>query len=153
MDLAVPEGDLAAILGPSGAGKTTLLRILAFLDAPTEGDLFYCGRLVSGRREEERAELRLSAVAYVPPVLPGLPAEAHQRDAIHRALAGGPPLLLVDEPTGRLDSAAGGRILALLSGLHQSGLGLLLATDDPEVAACCLTVYRMRDGMLRRLSG
>ncbi|HYG58140.1 MAG TPA: ATP-binding cassette domain-containing protein, partial [Symbiobacteriaceae bacterium] len=33
VDLALPEGDFAAILGPPGAGKSTLLRILGFLDS------------------------------------------------------------------------------------------------------------------------
>lgn len=149
VDLTVHEGDLAAVLGPSGAGKSTLLRILALLDRPTAGDLFYRTRLVSGLAEAELAAIRAAGIAHLPATAP----EASQREAINRACAGRPELLLADEPTGRLDSAAGARILALLRELNQSGLAILLATDDPEAAAACPTIYRMRDGLLRPISG
>ena len=37
VDLGIRKGELIALLGPSGSGKTTLLRMIAGLDAPTEG--------------------------------------------------------------------------------------------------------------------
>jgi putative ABC transport system ATP-binding protein len=46
-----------------------------------------------------------------------------------------PALLLADEPTGALDTATGDEIGALLAGLHQSGLTLVLVTHNPELAA------------------
>jgi molybdopterin-binding protein len=41
VNLTIPHGKITALLGPSGSGKTTLLRILAGLDTPTRGELFY----------------------------------------------------------------------------------------------------------------
>ncbi|HYF93498.1 MAG TPA: ATP-binding cassette domain-containing protein [Symbiobacteriaceae bacterium] len=136
VDLALPEGDFAAILGPPGAGKSTLLRILGFVDSPTAGDLYYQGRLVTSLSDAERALLRSEGVTLVT-------AEAEQRLALCGALDRRPTVLLVDEP--------GEPVAELLRGLVQGGLTVLLTTGDPEVAARCLTVYRMRDGVLRRL--
>ncbi|MDR2892718.1 MAG: ABC transporter ATP-binding protein [Deltaproteobacteria bacterium] len=45
--LEIEPGDTYALLGPNGAGKSTLLRLLAFLDAPSSGDLIYKGRKVT----------------------------------------------------------------------------------------------------------
>jgi tungstate transport system ATP-binding protein len=44
--LAIEEGKIHAVLGPNGAGKTTLLHLLALLDRPSTGELFYLGRPV-----------------------------------------------------------------------------------------------------------
>jgi tungstate transport system ATP-binding protein len=43
-NLDIEDGSIYALLGPNGAGKTTLLNILAFLDAPTSGQIYYHGR-------------------------------------------------------------------------------------------------------------
>jgi putative ABC transport system ATP-binding protein len=58
-----------------------------------------------------------------------------QRVAIARALVNSPALLLADEPTGALDSAAGEHIGALLRDLHRSGQSLVIVTHNPELAA------------------
>jgi tungstate transport system ATP-binding protein len=43
-NLDIEDGSIYALLGPNGAGKTTLLNILAFLDSPTSGQIYYHGK-------------------------------------------------------------------------------------------------------------
>jgi putative ABC transport system ATP-binding protein len=70
-----------------------------------------------------------------------------QRVAIARALVNSPAVLLADEPTGNLDSANATEILHLLTSLRQaSPMTVILATHDPQVAAGCERLIRLRDG-------
>ena len=70
-----------------------------------------------------------------------------QRVAIARALVNQPQLLLADEPTGNLDSATGEDILTLLFDLQaRTGMTMLMATHDLQVATRCHRLLRMRDG-------
>ena len=72
-----------------------------------------------------------------------------QRVAIARALVNEPRLLLADEPTGALDSATGGQILALLRRVRdERGTTILMVTNDDAVAAAADRVVRLRDGRL-----
>ena len=70
-----------------------------------------------------------------------------QRVAVARALAGGPRLLLGDEPTGALDLETGRTVLALLHELsHELGQTVLLVTHNASIARMADRVLRMRDG-------
>ena len=71
-----------------------------------------------------------------------------QRVAVARAMAGRPPLLLADEPTGNLDTAAGRDIMGLLHDLHDEGNTVIIITHDPAIGAACPRRVRMRDGKL-----
>jgi putative ABC transport system ATP-binding protein len=72
-----------------------------------------------------------------------------QRVAIARALANQPDVLLADEPTGNLDTATGEEIVALLRGLWEDGLSLVLITHDPAVAGTAPRIVHMRDGRVQ----
>ena len=70
-----------------------------------------------------------------------------QRVAIARALANDPEILLMDEPTGRLDQATGKRVLDLVQQLNKErGLTIVLVTHDNAVAARAQRIVRMLDG-------
>ena len=79
-----------------------------------------------------------------------------QRVAIARALVNEPLVVLADEPTGNLDSAATLEVLRLFDHLHASGLTLVIVTHDERVAATADRIVSMRDGALvdeTRLTG
>jgi macrolide transport system ATP-binding/permease protein len=69
-----------------------------------------------------------------------------QKVAVARALANRPGLILADEPTGSLDSAAGEVILKLLADLNRRGATVVLVTHNHEVARRARRVVRMIDG-------
>src|SRR3954462_14054854 len=69
-----------------------------------------------------------------------------QRVAIARALVNRPSVLLADEPTGNLDSAAAREVVGLLRGYSEAGQAIVLVTHDLRVATAAHRVLRMRDG-------
>lgn len=69
-----------------------------------------------------------------------------QRVAVARALVNEPRLVLADEPTGNLDSAATAEVLRLFESLHADGLTLVVVTHDERIAATADRLLSMRDG-------
>jgi putative ABC transport system ATP-binding protein len=90
---------------------------------------------------------------YLPSALSGGQC---QRVAIARALVGEPLVVLADEPTGNLDTAATVDVLRLFDGLRSAGQTLVIVTHDSRIAATADRLISMRDGVLvdeTRLSG
>lgn len=71
-----------------------------------------------------------------------------QRVAIARALANDPPLILADEPTGNLDTAASLEIMELFSELHREGATVVVVTHEEDIAAFTERIIRFRDGRI-----
>jgi putative ABC transport system ATP-binding protein len=71
-----------------------------------------------------------------------------QRVAIARSLVNDPVYILADEPTGNLDSATAEEILELLERLNAMGKTVIMVTHEPDVAARCRRIIRLRDGKI-----
>jgi lipoprotein-releasing system ATP-binding protein len=72
-----------------------------------------------------------------------------QRAAIARAIAGGPSVLLADEPTGNLDTATGQGVLELLRDLNRErGLTMIMVTHDAQIAQQADRVVRLAEGRI-----
>lgn len=100
-------------------------------------------------RDKARALLdRVGLGARMTHFVSELSGGEQQRVAIARALMNDPPLLLADEPTGNLDSAAGAAIMQLLSELHAEGRTILLVTHDEETAGYAERELLIRDGVI-----
>jgi ABC-type lipoprotein export system ATPase subunit len=103
----------------------------------------------SPRAARRRAEELLERVGltdrakHLPSALSG---GERQRVAIARALANEPHVVLADEPTGNLDSAATLDVLRLLDSLRSAGQTLLIVTHDSRIAATADRLISMRDG-------
>lgn len=71
-----------------------------------------------------------------------------QRVAIARAIVGKPKLLLADEPTGALDTAAGHQIMDIFDQLNREGTTIVMITHEPEIAQRARHICYIRDGIL-----
>ena len=50
--LSVHPGEVLAVIGPNGAGKSTLLRVMALLEPPTNGKVFFQGKNITNKKRE-----------------------------------------------------------------------------------------------------
>ena len=177
LDLRIAPGEFVAIVGRSGCGKSTLLRLLAGLEAPSEGRIeglaaaqtrfmFQEARLLpwarvldnvalglKGPDARERAAAALAQVGLAerggdwPARLSG---GQRQRVALARALVHVPRLLLLDEPLGALDALTRIEMQGLIEGLWQrQGFTALLVTHDvSEAVALADRVLLIEEGRI-----
>lgn len=114
-----------------------LLLAMSLASKPTKGS------------RKDRAQALLASVGIeaqanrLPPTLSG---GQQQRAAIARALVNDPALLLMDEPTGSIDSEATAGVLDLMDGLHRAGRTLVVITHDDDVAARATRRITLHDG-------
>jgi ABC-type lipoprotein export system ATPase subunit len=118
------------------------------LDNVADG-LLYGGAPLDVRRQRARAALERVGLGHRIGHRPNqLSGGECQRVAVARAVVGSPSLVLADEPTGNLDSAAGAEVLSVLRDLHRSGTTIIVITHDQEVAEGAPRQVRVRDGSI-----
>jgi putative ABC transport system ATP-binding protein len=124
--------------------RTTALR-------QVELPLIYAGVGRGERRRRAQAALEAVGLAdrlrHRPDELSG---GQQQRVAIARALVTNPSILLADEPTGNLDSEAGGEVLRVFDQLNRQGITVIFVSHDPEIADYAGRVIQIRDGLIER---
>lgn len=64
-DFSVVRGEMIALVGPSGSGKSTLLHLLAGLDTPTSGTVYFAGRSLGAITEHEREDFRSRTIGFI----------------------------------------------------------------------------------------
>ncbi|HEV2934110.1 MAG TPA: ABC transporter ATP-binding protein [Streptosporangiaceae bacterium] len=148
---ALSDAELSAVRGRRLGFVFQQFHLLDHLDAVENVAL---GLLYRGEPARVRRAAAADALARVglgrrlghrPPQLSG---GERQRVAIARAVAGHPDVVLADEPTGNLDSVAGGQLIDLLAGLAADGTAVVVVTHDPAVAAAMDRHVLMQDGRI-----
>jgi ABC-type lipoprotein export system ATPase subunit len=130
-----------------------LHNLLPTLTARENVEVPMLGRLAAPERNRRADELLgLVGLSDRAGHLPGeLSGGQRQRVAVARALANEPPLVLADEPTGNLDTAAGRELMILLRQLNQTkGTTFVVVTHDHAVARQTNRVVVMQDGKIVR---
>ena len=152
----LPERELAAVRAYRIGfvfQQFFLMPTMSALDNVASG-LLYRGIPAAQRRRAAADALARVGLAHRAEHRPGeLSGGEKQRTAIARALVGKPSVILADEPTGSLDTAAGQGILALLTDLNAGGATILVATHNPEIAGAVPRTVRLRDGVIESDSG
>jgi len=101
------------------------------------------------KAQKERAEVLLTIVG-LSEKLKAKPSELsggqQQRVAIARALANDPDLLLMDEPTGNLDSESEAEVLETIFRLHRQGKTVVIVTHNNEIAKKAERIIKVKDG-------
>ena len=116
------------------------------LQENVEVPLMYAGVPKAERHERAKQALEMVGLGdklkHKPMQLSG---GQQQRVSIARALAGGPAVILADEPTGALDSHTGREVLEMLKKLHDAGNTVVLITHDNSIAVQAQRIIRLED--------
>lgn len=72
-----------------------------------------------------------------------------QRVAIARALANNPDILLMDEPTGNLDSTSEKEVMDIIFDLHKKGKTIVMVTHNPDISSCGERIIKIKDGIVQ----
>lgn len=176
VSLRVEPGEVVGLLGANGAGKTTLIRNLLGLLHPTEGHVRLFGLPPSRKTRRRIGYVPQGLGLYddltpeenlafanatfgtgrgsVPASLAGvwrvpvgeLSLGVQRRVAFAQALAHGPDLLVLDEPTSGVDPLARARLWETIRGAADAGAGVLVTTHHMDEAEECDRLVIMADG-------
>ncbi|MFE4710524.1 ABC transporter ATP-binding protein [Paenibacillus sp. NPDC056722] len=145
------DNKLAAIRNEKIGFIFQSFNLLPKLSAVENVELPLVYRGLSHRQRRQLAEEALTKVGlgdrmhHRPAELSG---GQQQRVAIARAMAGSPPILLADEPTGALDTRTGKEVMGMIRQLNEQGHTIILITHDLEIAEQANRIIRIQDGNL-----
>lgn len=169
IDLTLAPGTLTRVEGANGTGKSTLLRLLAGIDAPTEGRitgrprtayvperfpaalpftatgyLTHLGAVhgLSRTAAARAADVwleRLGAAAYARTPMAELSKGSSQKVAVAQALLADPDLLVLDEAWTGLDTAARAELERAVAERTAAGAAVVFVDHDPRRLAGCRT--------------
>lgn len=109
--------------------------------------LVYSGILQKHKRAKEALE-RVGLAKRMHHKPTEMSGGEQQRVAIARALINNPSLILADEPTGNLDTAASAEIMDIFHQLHMDGMTVVLVTHELDIAQQAHRVVRVMDGKI-----
>ena len=111
--------------------------------------MMFAGVPEKGQSEKAKELLALVGLAEKLKAKPSeLSGGQQQRVAIARALANDPEILLMDEPTGNLDSESEAEVLGTIFRLHKEGKTVVIVTHNDEIAKRAEMVIRIKNGRL-----
>src|SRR6266481_4000002 len=140
-NLILRQGEMVAIVAPSGAGKSTLLHLLAALDTPTSGTVYFATKAIESINDAALAEFRNRAIGFL--------WQRHQLLPDFTA-AENVAVPLADEPRGDLDEQNAWAVFELLERLHRTHkVTSLIATHNLALAARCDRILALEHGVLR----
>ena len=147
----IDNNELASLRGKRVGFVFQFFNLLQGLTAIENVEIAMMLAGVSESEQRSRAEKLLALVGLAEKAgsKPGqLSGGQQQRVAIARALANDPDILLMDEPTGNLDSVAEAEVLDLLQELHRQGKTVVVVTHSEEVAKRAERIIRVKDGLV-----
>ncbi len=145
INLRFLEGDFVSIIGKPDAGKSTLLKILSFQESPDKGAVYFQGRLVGAIGAKELEHMHRERVWLI-----------NQPMTDEQLITSVPEYLsavLLDEPVIPASPGAGNRFLAYIKYLNNHGITVIIATRDPKNAYFAFSLYSIKQGRLKKLSG
>ena len=60
LNIVIDEGEIVSLIGPNGAGKTTCFNVITGIYQPTEGEVFFYGHKINGKRPDQVASIGIS---------------------------------------------------------------------------------------------
>jgi len=155
----LPESGIVGISGPSGIGKTTLLRIIAGLEKPDSGSVEGAPSRMSVQFDDDRLFPWMNVMDNVTLVgcsesrarglleslgigdkadaaIGSLSGGQRRRVALARALAYPAPVMILDEPTARLDAETADLVVRVIERECAGGLAIVASHDDAVLSRC-----------------